>query len=123
MKIVKSVADLKALALETGASVEIGSQRFNTTGDKLKPGPRKVEAQPAAEPSPPPPAPVPAPAPAPEVHVDLAPVAQAQSQIGTMLAQALMSMPRPAEPVREWEFTINRNPDGTLASIRARAVQ
>lgn len=118
MKTVKSLAELKSLALQKGAAVEAGTLRFNTSGDKLKPGPRKAES--VVEPPPPPTPPPPAPA---AVNVDLTPLAGAQERLGAMLAQALMSLPQPAAPTREWEFTINRNPDGTLSSIRARAIE
>lgn len=119
MKTVKSLAELKSLALEKGAAVEVGTQRFNTSEDKLKPGPRKVDQPPAPEPAP-------APAPVAEptmVNVDMSPIAASQDRVGALIAQSLASLPQPAAPVREWEFTINRNPDGTLASIRARAIQ
>ena len=122
MRSVKSVTELKQLALQTGATVELGGKRFNTTGDRVKP-----ETRPAPKPTPAP-APVqPAPAPvvqvaAPEVTVDLQPVADAQRSIGTMLAQALVAA-RAEQPlvVREWLFTVERDQNGLLTSIRATA--
>lgn len=117
MKTVKSIADLKQLALAKGATVEVGSTRYNTTNERVRAFPKKVEPEPAPAP-PPPPA---APAPAPEVRVDLAPMADAQMKIGEMLARALASQPAPPAPVREWLFTVERDGDGLLTSIRATA--
>lgn len=130
MKTVKDLTELKQLALSRGATVEVGASRYNTTGERVTAFPKKVaavekepmsaekmaaaaEVKPvAAEPAPPPPA--------TEVKVDLAPVAAAQERLGQMMAQMMSQV---SQPVREWEFSLVRNPDGTLASIRARAVQ
>lgn len=116
MKTVKSVADLKQIALSRGATVELGTSRFNTTGQRIAAAPRKPE--PKQEPKP---EPVAAPAPAPVVNIDTAAVAQAQERVGQLLAQALASMPQPSAPVREWVFTIERDEKGLLTSIRATA--
>lgn len=119
MKTVKSIADLKQLALARGAKVELGATRFNTTGERVKafpkpsPAPAPVEA--------PTPAPMPAPMPAQEVRVDTAPIADAQLKMGEMLARALASQPTPQAPVREWLFTVERDGNGLLTSIRATA--
>lgn len=117
MKTVKSIADLKQLALARGAKVELGATRFNTTGERVKafpkpsPAPAPVEA----------PAPVPVPMPAPEVRVDLEPVAAMQERVGQMLANAIASMPKSAPPVREWLFTVERDESGLLTAIKATA--
>lgn len=114
MKTVKSIADLKQLALAKGATVEVGSTRYNTTNERVRAFPKKAEPEPAPTPE--------APAPqAPEVRVDLTPMADAQIKIGEMLARALASQPSPSAPVREWLFTVERDGDGLLTSIRATA--
>lgn len=123
MKTVKSVADLKAMALARGATVEMGATRFNTGRDKVA----RLE-RPAPTPAPEP-TPVPPPTAAPEVKVDLEPVAAAIERAQVLQAQLMQSMLQqiamlqPGTAPQEWEFTVNRNPDGTLASIRAKAIQ
>ena len=119
MKTVKSVAELKQLALARGAKVELGNTRYNTTGERVTAFPKR-EMPAAAEPAPMPEAPPPA-MPAPEMRVDMAPVAEAQMKMGEMLARALASQPTPQAPVREWLFTVERDSDGLLTSIRATA--
>lgn len=114
MKTVKDISELKRLALAKGASVEVGATRYNTTGERVAAMPRK-EAPP--EPAAPPPT-LPPP-PAPEVRVDLAPVAQAQERLGQLVAQMMSQLPQPAAPVREWLFTVERDNNGLLTSIRA----
>lgn len=124
MKTVKDLTELKQLALSRGATVEVGASRYNTTGERVTAFPKKaaaVEKEPAkaepmrqvTEPAPPPPA--------TEVKVDLAPVAAAQERLGQMLAQMVSQLPQPAAPVREWLFTVERDSNGLLASIRATA--
>lgn len=117
MKTVKSVADLKQLALSRGASVELGANRYNTQGEKID----RRERKPApVTPEPPKPEPRLA-APAPVVNVDTAPMAAAQERVAQMLSQALASLPQPTAPVREWVFTIERDSNGLMTSIRATA--
>jgi hypothetical protein len=59
----------------------------------------------------------------------MAPVASAIDRGHQMVADLMRSVTeqlaglRPGAGVQEWEFTINRNPDGTMSSIRARAVR
>ncbi len=125
MKTVKDLTELKQLALSRGAAVELGATRFNSSGDRfeklmrpqtpIKPEP-PIKAEPkrqVTEPAPPPPA--------TEVKVDLAPVAAAQERLGQMMAQMMSQLPQPAAPVREWLFTVERDSNGLLASIRATA--
>lgn len=114
MKTVKSIADLKQLALAKGATVEVGSTRYNTTNERVRAFPKKAEPAPA-------PAPVEPALQAPEVRVDLAPMADAQIKIGEMLAQAIASLPQPQSAVREWLFTVERDENGLLTTIRASA--
>ncbi len=117
MKTVKSVADLKQLALARGASVEVGTTRYNADGEKIA----RLERKPAVTQPEPKPEPKPAPAPAPTVNVDMAPVAASQERVAQMLSQALASIPQPSAPVREWLFTVERDENGLLTSIRATA--
>jgi hypothetical protein len=123
MKTVKDLTELKQLALEKGAAVAIGSTRYNTDGGRVKVFPKKnppPASSPTTEPTP---TPAPAPAPAPtEIKVDLTPVASAQERLGQLMAQMMSQMPRPASPVREWSFTIERDKDGLLTGIKATAV-
>lgn len=118
MKTVKSVADLKQLALARGAKVELGNTRYNTTGERVtsfpKPTPAPAPVEAKVEPAP-------APVPAPEVRVDMAPVAAMQERVGQMLADAISSMPKSAPPVREWLFTVERDDSGLLTAIKATA--
>lgn len=117
MKTVKSVSDLKQLALRSGAAVELGNTRFNSAKERVaalqRPAPK---AEPVKAPEP-----TPAPAPAPVVNVDTAPMAAAQERMAQMLSQALASMPAPTAPIREWVFTVERDEKGLLTRIRASA--
>lgn len=126
MKTVKSVSDLKQMALRSGASVSMGTARFNSTNDKVttlpRAAPKEVVPEPKREPAPVAAAPT-------KVEVDMAPVASAiaqlqqiQSTLVQSIAQQMAEM-KPGKPVLEWDFSIVRNPDGTLASIRAKAVR
>lgn len=112
MKSVKSIQDLKKMALRQGATVEIGSERFNTAGMRSK-------ALTSMAPRPPdPPKPLPAPV---AQTIDMAPMAIAHEKMGVMLARAIASLPQPHAPVREWMFTVERDKDGLLTNIRATA--
>jgi len=120
MKTVKSLSDLKRIAVQKGATVEVGTARFNAGGEKIA----RLERAPAPT-TPEPPAPARETA---EVNVDLAPVAAAIERAQALQAQMLQSMLQqiaqlqPGQAPQEWEFTVNRNPDGTLATIRAKAI-
>ena len=122
MKSVKSLSELKRMAVQKGATVELGTARFNAGGEKIA---RLERAPSKSEP--------PAPAPAParenaEVNVDMSPVAAAIERAQALQAQMLQSVLQqlahlqPGQSPQEWEFTVNRNPDGTLARIRAKAI-
>lgn len=102
---VKSISELKRVAIQQGATVEVSGERFNTAGV------RASLNRPQPEPATPPPAPV----------IDAAPFAQAHEKLGAMFAAAIASLPQPAAPVREWLFTVERDKDGLLTSIRATA--
>lgn len=112
MKSVKSIQDLKKMALRQGATVEIGSERFNTAGVRAKVLPKPPAPPPVKSEAAPPPAPT----------IDMAPMALAQEKLGAMLAHAIASLPQPAAPVREWMFTVERDKNGLLTNIRATAV-
>jgi hypothetical protein len=112
MKSVKSIQDLKKMALRKGATVEIGAERFNTAG---------VRAQVVPKPAPPPPQVKDEPAPPLAATIDMKPMALAQEKLGAMLAHAIASLPQPHAPVREWLFTVERDKDGLLTTIRATA--
>lgn len=118
MKTVKSMADLKQIALARGASVSVGDTRFNTGGERVERAAPVKRPEPKTEPV------VtrePAPMPTPQVNVDMAPVAASQERVAQMLSQALAALPQPTAPVREWLFTVERDANGLLTSIRATA--
>lgn len=123
MKKVKSIAELKQLALKQGGSVAVGNSRFNMTGEKITLLERPAEREQPAAPAPSPPKQEPPP------KIDMQPVADAIERGQVMQAQLMQSMAvaitqmKADRPVTEWEFTVNRNPDGTVASIRAKAIQ
>ena len=106
MKTVKSISELKRMAVQKGATIELGSDRFNAGGVKAAVGAVERRPAPVAAPMPPP-------------AIDAAPLAQAHEKLGAMFAAAIASLPQPAAPVREWLFTVERDKDGLLTSIRA----
>lgn len=121
MKTVKSAADLKALALQRGASVSIGGEVFNASGQRLAvvPQARKPTPAPAA------PAKVDPPAPA---AVDITPLADslrestqanaaALAQMGESLAKALGAQPL----ARVWNFKVAYDTHGRITNIKATA--
>lgn len=84
MKSVKSVADLQRHALATGATVRLGTSRFNSTGDKMTPAPvehheAKVERAPETFKAPEPPVIHVT----PHIHVDVGD--HLRKQVGDML--------------------------------------
>lgn len=112
MKTVKNIAELKRLALSSGASVSVGGRRFNTDGERVVTEPRReVEKT----------APAPMPMPAQEVTIDMTPLAMAHDRMARMLSDTLLSMPKPESAVREWLFTVERDKNGLLVSITATA--
>lgn len=125
MKTVKSLSDLKQSALAQGATVSVGGRQFNASGETAKivamPQAGAPKAAPAPEPVKEAPAPQQAAEPVNNIHVDMAPVAQAQVQIGQILAQALAAMPKPTDQVRSWEFTVARDANGYITTINATA--
>lgn len=119
MKTVKSLNDLKQMALTRGAAVEVGTSRYNTEGQKIAALTRKPQFR--SEPSEPKLEPKPESKPETTVNVDTAPIAAAQERVAQLLAQAIASIPQPAAPVREWVFTVERDEKGLLTGIRASA--
>lgn len=109
MKTVKSASHLKQMALRTGATVTLGREQFNTAGVKAATKPIKAPQIRQQDPI----------APAP---VDLAPLALAQERVGSLIAQAIASATKSPAPVREWLFTVQRDKDGLLTAIHAKAV-
>jgi hypothetical protein len=97
MKTVKSVADLKVLALHRGAAVEGSDLRFNTSRDRISVlGARRPEIAPAPEP---PAAPVP------------------QLQLGPVLEAALAKSLAPKP--KHFDLVIHRDEKGRAVRITA----
>ena len=126
MKTVKSLADLKQTALAQGATVSVGGRQFNASGEAARVVAMPKQGTPVPKPDAVPDA-TPAPAPNVEVHpvnnvhVDTAAIAQAQMSVGRMVADALASLPAPAQPVKEWVFTVERDANGYTKTITAKA--
>lgn len=145
MKKIKSQADLKRLALSSGARVEIGGKKFNTSMERVQQLARE-EDEPQAEPEvvaapvveEPKPEPVevkPAdPAPAPpaqpveeniEIRLDMEPVAQAIQSGNERVVEAIkdslrqLSVPTKSVEPTSWLFTIRRDTRGFIESVEA----
>lgn len=137
MKKIKSQADLKRLALASGASVEVGGNKFNTTMERVKQfvreEPEPEVAQPTVEETPAP-APVEV-APVVEqqapieesivIHLDMDSVAQAiesgNERVVQTIADRLRELHVPASPAapNSWKFTIRRDVRGFIESVDA----
>lgn len=133
MRKVKSAADLKRLALQTGAAVEMGAARFNTSMERARPEPT----------TPPPPVavaapvelPPPAPAPAPQVteqiqvNLDMTPVADAvnrgNERITEVITESLKQLHVQASGQKpcSWIFKIKRDTRGFIESVEANPKQ
>ena len=124
---VKSASDLKRLALQTGASVEMAGGRFNTSMERARP-----------EPTTPPPPPVAAapvelpPPPAPQrvdeqvhLNIDMAPVATAiadgNRQVVDQIQKSLKTIEVKAPDGKpcSWIFSIKRDTRGFIESVEA----
>lgn len=122
MKTVKSLADLQKSALSLGASVSVGGRKFNADGESTKVvAMPKPSARAIPEPAPEPAAPEPVAPAVNNISVDTQPIAQAQIQLGQLMASAMASMPQPVAPAREWEFTVARDSNGYIKTITAKA--
>lgn len=134
MRKVKSASDLKRLALQTGASVEMAGGRFNTGMERARPElttppPPPVVAAPPVEV--PPPAPVPAPQVTEQIQVnlDMAPVADAvnrgNERITEVITESLKQLHVPASGQKpcSWVFTIKRDTRGFIESVEANPKQ
>lgn len=126
---VKSKADLERLALARGGHASMAGGQFNSSRDRAQVA-RPVPA-PAATPE------LPAQA-APVVSaLDLTPLAQAQENMGRMLAEAIASL-RTVAPVSPgespapqiiqhhatgWQFSTTRDKNGRLESIEAQPTE
>ena len=123
-----SILDLKELALETGATITSpDGKRFNTGGvtAKRSPLPKPATAAPVAAPVPAPTPPVPVP--------DMSDILkQLIAMMNRPVEVKLPPMPAPqvvvkeaqVQPVvapRSWTFEFERNSNGTIKSITAKA--
>ena len=149
MKKVKSLADLKRMALAKGAALEVAGDRFNTTQERLHarkeeppaPEPEEVKEEPAPQPAAQPvaqPAPAPYTGPMPEVvfdrqpvteqinvHLDMEPLAKAidsnNERLGELLAESIRQLPVAPQQTKphSWVFTVKRNVRGFIDSVEA----
>ena len=139
MKKVKSLAELKRMALARGAALEVDGDHFNTTQDRMHA--RAAEPDPSdspqAEPAPLEVAPAYAGA-APQVvfdrqpvteqiniHLDMGPLAHAMDanheRLGEVLAESIRQLPvspQQAKP-HSWVFKIKRDTRGFIESVEA----
>lgn len=127
---VKSQADLKRVALASGAEVDYHGAKFNTTREKVptaKPEPATVEVAAVA----PTPAPAPAPAAVTEqinVNLDMAPVAAAVTKGNERLTEVIteslkqLSVPTNSAQPNKWVFIIKRDTRGFIESVEATPV-
>ena len=114
-KTVKSLSELKRIALSSGASIDVGGSKFNTSRSKgayakaEKPEPIQEQVQ----------------EPAPEVanesvtvQVDMAPVAQAMSEnadrLSVMFAQAIQKIPNAPAQLKVARLKVVRDVRGYL---------
>lgn len=127
---VKSSADLKRLALATGAAVEHSGGKFNTTMDRAQ----VAKPEPIHQPPPPEQKPDPVPAPAPsvteqiQVSLDMQPVAEAVNQGNERVAEVIkeslkqLSVSTKSAQPNKWLFTIKRDVRGFIESVEATPV-
>lgn len=144
MKRVKSLDELKRVALSRGAVLELDGQRFNTTGDRSY-AKRQAEKEPEPEPKTPEPEPQRTVAepqhysgvvpdvvfdrqPVTEeiaIHLDMAPVAKAiegnNERLIEVLAEGMRQLPvQPSqEKPHSWVFKIKRDTRGFIESVQA----
>ena len=127
---VKSQADLKRVALASGAELDYRGSKFNTTHERAQ-----VAAPPAPEPAPEvaaPPAPPAAVAPATSsvteqisVNLDMAPVAEAVAKSNERLTEVIteslrqLSVPTVSSHPNKWVFIIKRDSRGFIESVEA----
>lgn len=127
---VKSASDLKRLALQTGASVEMGDGRFNTSMERARPEPTTPPPPPVVVVAPieaPPPAPAPAQRVDEQVHlnIDMLPVATAISdgnrQVVDQIQKSLKTIEVKATDGKpcSWIFSIKRDTRGFIESVEA----
>lgn len=127
---VKSASDLKRLALQTGASVEMNGGRFNTSMERARPEPTTPPPPPVTVAAPievPPPAPAPAQRVDEQVHlnIDMAPVATAiadgNRQVVDQIQKSLKTIEVKAPDGKpcSWIFSIKRDTRGFIESVEA----
>jgi hypothetical protein len=126
MKSVKSVAELQHLALAHGASVSLGSSRFNTTGDRVSgPAPARAVAHIPEPVAPPPPAQPQVIHVQPHIHVDLGEavsgaLSKHAEDLHQMVSKAVASIPQSAPAAgkpKGWRMTVVRDKDGLLHHV------
>lgn len=124
---VKSQADLKRVALASGAELEYRGSKFNTVHERVQvaaPAAPEPEAQTAAEP-------VAAAPVAPSVteqisvNLDMAPVAEAVAKSNERLTEVIseslrqLSVPTVSSQPNKWVFIIKRDSRGFIESVEA----
>ena len=132
MKTVKSRSDLNSMALKQGATVELGSDKFNTSRNKAAPR-KRLEPNPEAKvvappPPPPPPPPTVDPTEGSKILADkLDEVSAAHIQMMGDLRQEISMIkglpPSTAPRVLKWDFEIVRDNKGYLTKLQARATE
>lgn len=139
MRKVKSQADLKRLALASGASVEVDGSKFNTTMDRVmkrdQPEPEPAVEEPKPAEVTPAPEPVSEPVQAQEslveevvhIHLDMDPVAKAIESSNEKVVQAVaerlrelqLQVPPSPQTPNSWTFKIKRDVRGFIESVDA----
>lgn len=121
MRAVKSTADLKALALKHGASVNVGGKVFNASAQRLAMVPAQRETAPVAA------AAVEKATGQTTVTVDMAPIAAAMAVSSEANAQALREFGQAlareqlvAAPT-VWNFKVTYDQAGRITNIKATA--
>lgn len=143
MKKVKSLAELKRMALAKGAALEVDGDRYNTTQERVHARQAAPEETAQVETPPPPPAPVRIPyegvtpqvvfdrQPVTEqinVHLDMGPLAQAiganHERLGEVLAESIRQLPVSPQQTQphSWVFKIRRDTRGFIESVEANPV-
>lgn len=127
---VKSQADLKRVALASGAELDYRGSKFNTTHERAQvaapaaPEPKAEAAAPAAKPTA---TESSAAAVTEQIHVnlDMAPVAEAVAKSNERLTEVIteslrqLSVPTSSSQPNKWVFIIKRDTRGFIESVEA----
>ncbi len=126
-----TAAQLKRMALEDGAELEIDGRRFNTARTEVAPEPPAPPSE-ATEPTAAPPAPT-APPPDTMSRADVEELLRQQAesfrqQLDTVtraFASALGAMPKPdpGQPRQPWSFSVNYDRHGAIENITATPIE